>query len=65
MQLFKSYTYAWWQVDVFKLALLSIGALIGATWHEFLTGNAAPLAAIAVAATAYTVFVSLRQAQLP
>ena len=61
MTWFTSYTYTWWQIGVFKLSLLSIGVLIGATWHEFFFANAPAIAAIAVVATAYTMFVSVRQ----
>jgi hypothetical protein len=34
MQLFKSSTMTWWQMGVFKVSLLSIGAAAGAYWHE-------------------------------
>lgn len=34
MQIFKEYTYKWWEMGIFKLALLSFGIAIGAYWHE-------------------------------
>lgn len=34
MNLFKDRTYKWWQMGIFKLALLSFGVAIGAYWSE-------------------------------
>ena len=59
--LFKSYTFSWWQMGVFKLALLAIGAAIGASWHEFFGANVIALIVIAVIASAYIMYVSLKQ----
>jgi len=30
--LFTPVTFTWWQVGLFKLSLLSLGVLVGATW---------------------------------
>jgi hypothetical protein len=32
---FKSYIFTWWQIGIFKLALLAIGIAIGSYWHIF------------------------------
>ena len=61
MNLFKDYTFSWKQVGVFKLALLSIGAIIGSIWHEFFSENMTVVVIIAVIATIYIMFVSLKQ----
>ncbi len=37
MKLFGSYTYTWWQMGVFKLALLAIGMIGGAYFAGFVT----------------------------
>ena len=58
---FKSYTFTWWQIGIFKLALLSIGIAIGAYWHEFFKTYLVPLIIIAVVASAYIIFTSLKQ----
>jgi uncharacterized membrane protein YoaK (UPF0700 family) len=58
---FKSYVLTWWQIGVFKLALLAIGAAIGAWWHEFFGDYLIPLVAIAVVASAYIMYVSMKQ----
>ena len=58
---FKSYTFTWWQIGIFKLALLSIGIAIGAYWYEFFKTYLVPLIIIAVVAGAYIIFTSLKQ----
>lgn len=37
MQIFHDYTFtfAWWQMGVFKIVLITLGILIGATWSGF------------------------------
>jgi hypothetical protein len=35
MNLFKSFTLTWWQGSLFKLAMISFGIALGASWHEF------------------------------
>ena len=65
MNLFKkTYTFAWWQVGIFKLALLSIGAAAGAYWPDFFAANLTALIVIAVVATPYTMYVALKSPNL-
>ena len=63
MKLLKSYTFTckWWQMSIFKLALLAIGLAIGAYWHDFFGANLTALIIIAVIAGAYTMYVFLNQ----
>ncbi len=61
MSIFRKYTYSWWQIGLFKLALLSIGIAIGAYWHEVFSTRLALLLAIGVVLGIYLVFVSLGQ----
>lgn len=61
MNLFKSYTFTWWQVGAFKLALLSMGAAIGSYWHEFFGANLVVLIIVAIVLSLYVVFISFRQ----
>ena len=61
MKLFKSYTLTWWQIGIFKLALLAFGAAIGAYWHDFFGANLTALIIIAVIASVYIVLTSLKQ----
>jgi uncharacterized membrane protein len=59
--IFKSYTFTWWQIGIFKLALLAFGAAIGAYWHDFFGANLTALIIIAVIASVCIVFTSLKQ----
>jgi hypothetical protein len=59
--MFKSYTYTWWQMGIFKVALLAIGVLIGSYWSEFWNGLSTLLAIVAVITSVYVMYVSLKQ----
>jgi hypothetical protein len=61
MNPFKLYTLTWWQIGIFKVALLAIGVAIGAYWHEFFGSYLLPLIVVAVVASAYIMIVSLKQ----
>jgi hypothetical protein len=60
MNPFKLYTFTWWQIGVFKLALLAIGVAIGSYWHELFAGSLILLVAIAVLGSAYIALVTLK-----
>jgi hypothetical protein len=34
MNIFKDFTLKWWQAGIFKLAMLSLGIIIGWAWPE-------------------------------
>ncbi len=38
MHIFKDFTFKWWQAGIFKIALLSLGVVIGSTWPELFRG---------------------------
>lgn len=61
MNLFKTYSYTWWQMGVFKLALLSIGILIGSQWAGFWNTLTTILILVAVVSSVYMMYVSLKQ----
>lgn len=61
MHIFKSYTYTWEQLGVFKLALLSIGTIIGSLWHEFFSAHMTVVVIVAISSLAYTTYASLTQ----
>ena len=64
MKLFKwRYTLTWWQVGIFKLALLAIGIIIGSYWHEFFSANLAIVAIIAIVTTMYIVYAMARKSE--
>jgi hypothetical protein len=59
MKLFGSYTYTWWQMGVFKLALLAIGMIGGAYFAAFVLNALWVFIAIAVVSSAYVIAISL------
>ena len=63
MNLFKSYTFTWWQIGILKLALLSLGAVIGAYWHDFVGANLTAFIIIAIIASIIIMFIALKQAK--
>lgn len=54
----KDYSYTWWQIAVFKVAMLSLGVAAGTYWNEFFEGWLMYVVALAVVATLYTLYVS-------
>ena len=34
MDIFKSFILRWWEAGIFKVAMISLGILIGITWPE-------------------------------
>lgn len=61
MKIFKSYTYKWWQLGIFKIALLSIGIIIGVYWNEFFASYLTPLMIIWIISALYIFSISLKK----
>ena len=61
MKIFKSYTYKWWQMGIFKLALLAIGVIFGSFFPEFFQTYLTLFISIAVVASIYVIYISLRK----
>jgi hypothetical protein len=59
MKIFKSYTFTWWQIGIFKIALLAAGIAVGAYWHSFFGTILPVLIVIAAITTLYIIYVSL------
>lgn len=60
MNIFKNYTYSWWQIGILKLSLLAFGVAIGAYWQEFFSQYISALATIGVVSGIYMIAVSLK-----
>lgn len=58
MNPFRSYTYTWWQIGIFKFALLAIGLIVGAYLSAFVLGALWVFITIAVLGSAYIMMVS-------
>jgi len=61
MKLFKSYTYKWWQMGIFKLSLLSIGVIFGSFFPEFFRTYLTLFIVIASVAAIYIIYISLKK----
>jgi hypothetical protein len=59
--LFKSFTFAWWQLGLLKLSLLSLGIVVGATWSGVFMGWRDLLVVLFVAPAFYLSYVWLKQ----
>jgi hypothetical protein len=61
MNIFKNYTYNWWQIGFFKLALLALGIAIGAYWQEVFLPYVTALAVVGVVCGLYITVLSFKQ----
>lgn len=59
--LFKSFTLSWWQGSIFKLALLSLGLVIGSTWPDLFAPLRVMLLPLFVVGAGYITIVWWRQ----
>lgn len=65
MNPFRSYTYTWWQMGIFKFALLAIGVIVGAYLSSFVLGAVWVFITIAVIGSAYMMVVSFTSENKP
>jgi len=61
MTLFTPITFAWWQVGLLKLSLLSLGVVVGSTWPGVFVGWRALLLVLFVVPAFYLTYVWFRQ----
>jgi hypothetical protein len=53
---FKPFTMKWWQAGIFKIAMLSLGLLIGSTWPEFFAPWRAALCIVFIVCAGYLTY---------
>ena len=61
MKIFKSYTYKWWQMGIFKLSLLCFGVAIGAYWQDVFLPYISLILGLGIILGIYIIFVALKQ----
>jgi hypothetical protein len=61
MRILHSYTYTWWQVSLFKIAMLSIGLAAGSYFAEWVLPFMPALVIVAFITSIYISFVSFTQ----
>ena len=61
MNIFKSYTFSWWEMGIFKLALMAIGISIGIYWQSFFIQYIEVIWGIAILASIYSMYIAIRQ----
>ena len=53
MKIFKSVSFAWYEISALKVALLGIGVLIGANWPDIIHDWSLPILIAAIVASVY------------
>lgn len=61
MDIFRNYTFPWWQVGLLKLALLSLGIAIGSYCQATYLPYATALAGLGIVLGAYIAWLSFRR----
>jgi hypothetical protein len=61
LNLFKTFTFKWWQAAVFKVGMLGTGIVIGAYWHALFGGYLQLLIILAVVSLVYVSYVWWKQ----
>lgn len=61
MKIFRNYTYSWFNIGIFKLALISVGILVGTHWHEFFLQHVSLMAALAAILSIYIISISYKK----
>ncbi len=61
MDIFKSFTLKWWETGLFKLCLISMGILIGATWPDIFIHWRSVLLVLFIVPTIYLSWVWWKQ----
>jgi len=61
MSIFKSYTYTWWEIAIFKVALLSLGIILGVYWHTIFQQYLMLLAIAGALGSLYVGYVSFKK----
>ena len=58
--IFRSYVFTWWQMAIFKVALIAVGVVIGAVIAEFVLGSLWWWIGLWIMPAGYLLWLSLR-----
>ena len=61
MRFFKSFTFAWWQLSLFKLSMVAFGVVVGSTWPGLFVGWRELLLVVFVVPAFYVSYVWMKQ----
>lgn len=61
MNIFKNYTFTWWQAGIFKISVICVGVAIGANWPDIFAPYTAMLIAGAVVLGIYIAIISFKK----
>ncbi len=61
MDIFKDFTLTWWQLGIFKFAMLSLGIIIGSTWPRLFKGWTRFLLPLFLVSAGYITYLWLKQ----
>jgi hypothetical protein len=61
MNIFKDYTYKWWQMALLKICMALIGIAIGAYWQKIFLSHVVILLVVGFAIGFYLVFITFRK----
>jgi len=61
INIFKDYTFAWWQAGIFKASVICVGIAVGANWPEVFAQHTILLLAIAVVLGIYIASISFKK----
>ena len=61
MNFFKPFALKWWQGGLFKIAMVSLGIAIGATWPDLFSGWRPALLIVFVLFSIYLFWIWLKQ----
>jgi len=61
MNIFKTFTFKWWQAALLKVSLLSLGLMIGAAWADIFNAWRPELLVLFVLSTVYVTWLWWKQ----
>ena len=61
VKFFKSFTFAWWQLSLFKLSMVVLGLIVGSTWPEVFAGWRGVLLVLFVVPAFYVTYLWFKQ----